>query len=109
MTTSGFFETAEARFHDWKYDHPRILYALARSLKPKVIVEVGSYLGYCASYLARALQENNSGKLYCIDNWSLTEHVERYGNPRAHFEANLAACGVRDWVEVVEGNSDEVV
>lgn len=105
---STFFETVERVFYDWHYDHPRILYALIRALKPQVVVEVGSYRGYCAVYMARALQENNTGKLYCIDNWTLTEHVARYGDPRGHFEKNMELCGVRDWIDVIQGNSDQI-
>lgn len=108
MNTTDCFATIETRFADWHYDHPKILYGLIRSLKPDVIVEVGTYRGYCACYMARALQENNKGHLYCIDNWSLTEHVARYGDPRAHWEENVTAAGVRDWITILQGESHEV-
>lgn len=104
----SFFETVEARFPDWNYGHPRILYALIRSLKPVVLVEVGTYRGYAACYMARALQENNSGHLYCIDNFSLDDHVWRYGDPEKHWNENLAACGVRNWVTLLRGDSNKV-
>lgn len=106
--TAGFFETVEARFTDWNYGHPRILYALIRSLKPAVIIEAGTYRGYAACYMARALQENNSGHLYCIDNFSLNDHTWRYGDPEKHWNDNLAACGVRNWVTLLKGDSDKV-
>lgn len=108
MTTTGFFETVEARFHDWNYRHPAILYALIRSLKPAVVMEVGTYRGYAACYMARALQENNTGQLYCIDNFSLTDHTWRYGDPEQHWNDNLAACGVRNWVTLLKGDSHKV-
>lgn len=104
----SFEDTVTARFHDWHYDHPIILHALIRALKPQVVVEVGAYRGFGACWMARALQLNNTGKLHCIDNWSLHEHVERYGDPKAHFIGNLEACGIREWVELIEGNSSEV-
>lgn len=107
MNTSAFFETVEKVFHDWTYDHPRVLYSLIRALKPKVVVEVGTYRGYAACYMARALQENNSGHLYCIDNLSLVDHAGRYGDPVAHWNDNLVKCGVRDWVTLKKGNSDD--
>ena len=40
METGDFFKRVDEVFHDWKYDHPRVLYALIRSLKPLVVVEV---------------------------------------------------------------------
>lgn len=106
--TPDFFATVEALFHDWRYDHPKAIYGILRSLKPNVCVEVGSYRGYAACYMARALQENQRGHLYCIDNFSLTDHTARYGDPEAHWRANLEACGVSDCVTLLRGNSDEV-
>ena len=109
MTTSGFFETVEARFHDWHYDHPRILYSLMRSLKPRVAIECGSYRGYAACYMARALQENNSGHLFCIDNFSLNDYAVKHGiDPKQHWHDNLMACGVAGWVTLLQGDSDKV-
>ena len=108
MNTTGFFETVEDRFKDWNYGHPKVIWGLIRAMKPSVVVEVGTYRGYAACYMARALQENNSGKLYCIDNLSLTDHAGRYGDPVRHWNDNLEACGVRGWAELVLGNSDDV-
>lgn len=109
MTSTGFLETVEARFHDWNYHHPRIIYQLMRALKPEFAIEVGSYRGYCACYMARAFQEMNRGRLYCIDDFSLTDHVAKYGDPQKHWEDNLKACGVRDWVTLLNGRSDSVL
>lgn len=108
MNTSDFFATVEALFHDWKYDHPRILYSLIRAQQPWNVVEIGTYRGYAACYMARALQENQNGNLYCIDNFTLTDHVGRYGDPVEHWKANLKACGVEDRVGLLRGNSHEV-
>ena len=105
---NNYFDYLEELFHDWKYDHPKILYGIVRSMKPDVIIEVGSYRGYCAWFIAKALQENKKGHLYCIDNFSLTEHVERYGDPKQHLIDNLTKAGVMDVVTLLEGNSDEV-
>lgn len=103
------FEQIESRFPDWHYDHPRILYALIRSLKPRVCVEVGTYRGYAACYMARALQENNSGHLFCIDNFSLNDYAVTHGvDPAAHWIDNMLACGVFDWVTLLQGDSDKV-
>lgn len=105
---SDFYTTIEERFKDWNYRHPLFLYAFIRAMKPQVIVEVGLYRAFAACWMARALQENNTGKLYAIDNFTLTEHSERYGDPRKHAEGNLEACGIKEWVEIVQGDSDKV-
>lgn len=108
MTTTCFFETVEALFHDWNYHHPRILYSLIRALKPLTVVEVGTYRGYAACYMARALQENKGGHLYCIDNFTEPNHAARYGDPVEHWNSNLLKCGVRGGVALLQGNSNEV-
>jgi len=107
-TTTDFFVTVERIFHDWNYGHPKVLWGLIRALKPSVVVEVGTYRGYAACYIARALQENNHGHLYCIDNFSLRDHVSKYGDPVQHWERNLTDCGVRDWASLIIGTSDKV-
>src|SRR5271166_4779601 len=106
MDRKNFFETVESVFHDWHYDHPRILYALMRSLKPTVAVEVGTYRGYAACYMARALQENESGLLYCIDDFS--EGMQKRYDAQ-HWHQNLVICGVREWAKLLVGKSSEVV
>jgi hypothetical protein len=104
----SFLDTVESLFSDWNYGHPKILWGLIRALRPDVSVEVGTYRGYGACYMARAMQENRHGKLICIDNFSLTQHVSRYGDPEAHFWSNLEACGVSDYVSLIKGNSNEI-
>lgn len=104
----NFHTYVEELFHDWNYGHPKILYGFIRAMKPQVVVEVGSYRGYTACWMARALQENGSGHLYCIDNFTLTDHTHKYGDPRKHMEDNLSKCGVTDVVTILEGLSDEV-
>ena len=103
----NFFETVERIFHDWHYDHPRILYALMRSLKPKVAVEVGTYRGYAACYMAQALKENGEdGHLYCIDDFS--EGMQKKYDSH-HWEENVAKCGLSGYITLIVGKSEEVV
>jgi predicted O-methyltransferase YrrM len=109
MNTGEFFSKVESLYPDWQYDHPRLLYSLIKLTRPLVCVEVGTYLGYGACYMARALQENGSGSLTCIDCWQLPNPAWRHGSVRDHFESNLKTCGVRDLVRLIEGKSDEVV
>lgn len=108
MNTASFFDTVESIFHDWNYGHPKVLWGLVRALRPKVVLEVGTYRGYAAAYMARALQENNSGHLYCVDNFSLTDHVGRYGDPVKHWRDNLMKCGVVDFATLICGDSGSV-
>jgi hypothetical protein len=103
-----FYNHVNQLFHDWSYGHPHILYGLMRSMRPHVAVEIGTYRGFGASWMAKALQENNQGRLYCVDNFSLTDHEARYGDARRHLTENLTKLGVRDFVEILDGNSDEV-
>lgn len=52
-------------------DHPRygrFIYAFAKVLRPRLVVEVGSYAGGTATAWATALKENGSGRLICVDN-----------------------------------------
>lgn len=93
---------------DWCYGNPVILYGLIRSMKPQSVVEIGTYRGFSGSWMAQGLKENGSGHLYCIDNFSLTDHESRHGDSRAHLEANLQAVGVREWITLLDGDSDKV-
>ena len=99
----------EDRFPDWRYDHPRILYALIRAMKPEVCVEVGTYRGYAACYMAEAMRQNGKGRLYCIDDWSLTDHEHRLGNAKEHFWGNIKHLGYDDIITVIEGDSKSVI
>jgi len=56
-----------------------VVYALVRSAKPEVVVEVGSSYGYSTCYIAAALQRNSRGMLYSIDPHEATGWND--GNP----------------------------
>ena len=102
---SDFFTTVERVFATWHYDHPRILYALMRSLKPKVAVEIGTYRGYAACYMAQALKENGEGHLYCIDDFS--EGMQKKYDQQ-HWLDNLKECEVQSLATLIVGKSDVV-
>jgi hypothetical protein len=93
---------------DWCYGNPVILYGLIRSMKPKTVVEIGTYRGFSASWMAQGLKENGAGHLYCIDNFSLTDHESRHGDARRHLETNLNVVGVRDFITLIDGDSEKV-
>jgi len=77
-----------------------------------VIVEVGAFLGRSSILLAGARKLRGSGKVHCIDPFDCSgdaASVPIYdqilsdmggGDLRNHFEQNLRAAGVREWVEI---------
>lgn len=95
----------EARFPAWHYDTPRILYSLIRAIRPRQCVEIGTYTGYAACYMALALQENNFGSLACIDDFS-----ERMQRPCTKDEwwSNIESLGFASEVSLIHGRSEDV-
>lgn len=108
MNTGEFFDKVESLYKDWQYDHPRVLYSMIKLLKPKVVVEVGTFIGYGACYMARALEENGAGELYCIDNWQLPNPSWRKEPVKSTFINSLNALGLIGRVTLIEGDSDKV-
>ena len=104
---SDFYTKVDQVFADWNYQSPRIIHSLLRALKPEVHVVCGMYRGLCTAWAAQAMRENGSGRVIGLDNFSLTEHVDRYGDPRAHLQANLDALGVSDLVEIRQGETSD--
>jgi predicted O-methyltransferase YrrM len=89
-------------------DSAWLLYGLARSLRPKVCVEIGSARGKSACYIGMALRDNGFGKLHAIDphartDWNDTDSVDTYDT----FRMNLDYVGVGDYVEIIRKPSDE--
>jgi predicted O-methyltransferase YrrM len=87
----------------YQYKHSRLLHDLVIWLEPDICVEVGTHIGFSACWMARAIQLNNKGRLFCIDNFCWTEEAQE-----EQWEANLRECGVRDWVTLLKGRSEEV-
>lgn len=102
---SDFYTNVDKVFHDWNYSTPKLLYGLVRTLRPKVIVEVGTYRGYAAAWMAKACQENNFGQVYAIDDFSLKQFTPHRDAAVAHLFDNLTRLGVRDFVTLIEGDS----
>jgi predicted O-methyltransferase YrrM len=64
--------------------HPHtgmILFALALNLRPKVIVETGTFSGYSTMYLAKACEVWGEGKVYTIDTNAKFVEQETKDNP----------------------------
>lgn len=95
----------------WDSHHPRFD-ALVAELRPRVVVEVGSFLGVSSRHFAAALErEGIDGVVVCVDTW-LAEQV-LWNNPewRPHlrithgrpeyyqaFMANAVAAGLADYI-----------
>jgi predicted O-methyltransferase YrrM len=89
-------------------DSAWLLYGLARSIKPKVCVEIGSARGKSACAVGLALRRNGGGKLYAIDphrptNWNDTASVDSF----SIITENLRKAGVTEFVEIVRKISGE--
>jgi predicted O-methyltransferase YrrM len=100
-----FVETFD--FQSGLGDSAWLLYGLARSIKPKVCVEIGSARGKSACAVGLALRRNGGGKLYAIDphsttNWNDTNSVDSFAVINEH----LHKAGVNNFVEIVRQTSD---
>jgi len=80
-----------------------IMYGLIRGLRPTVVLEIGTFCGYTACWLSRALQENGSGHLWIVDNFTFPP-----GSAEMVYQ-NLDRCGVADRVTILEKNSQEIL
>jgi predicted O-methyltransferase YrrM len=85
-----------------------LLYGLARSIRPRVCVEIGSAQGKSACYLGTALRENGFGKLYAIDphtatDWNDEGSIDTYNI----MKDNIRKFGLDDSIEIIRETSDE--
>lgn len=78
----------------------RFLYMCARACKAKRIVEFGSSMGISAIYMAAALRDMGGGRLV---------GTELEPAKAARAQANLAAAGLADLVEVRVGDARETL
>jgi predicted O-methyltransferase YrrM len=91
-------------------DSAWLLYALCRSIKPQVAVEIGSARGKSACFVGTALKENGKGHLYAIDphtqtKWNDFESVDTYNV----MSANLDRLGLQSVVSIVRKTSLEAL
>lgn len=88
----------------------RIMQEYAAGMVNDVAVEVGSYRGKSACYIASAMPK--SAHLYCIDPWDNSD-LNRYGfvfsnENLSRFDENIRACGLESRVTAVRGLSADV-
>jgi len=88
-------------------DSAYLLYGLVRSLKPKVVVEIGSARGRSTCFIGTGLKENGAGKLYAIDPhtktaWNDLESVDTF----EILQGNLKKLKLESQVEILRQTSD---
>ena len=97
----------DVEFHSGLGDSAYLLYGLARSLKPKIAVEIGSARGKSACFVGRALKENGSGKLFAIDPHTRTDwNDEDSVDTLAVMRGNVSALKLEEQVEIIRDTSE---
>jgi predicted O-methyltransferase YrrM len=75
-----------------------VYYGLARAIRPKVAVVIGSYRGFVPAVLARALAENSEGgEVVFIDPSMVDDFWKDAGRVREHFSA-MGLTNVRHYL-----------
>ncbi|MEW6145499.1 MAG: class I SAM-dependent methyltransferase [Thermodesulfobacteriota bacterium] len=98
--------------------HPgvgEILYSIARNLRPRTIVEIGTFIGYSTICFAQAMEDNRqgAGTVYGIDLFQphakhplfLKQDVE---NPLQLAEENSRKSGLEHRIVFLKGSSHEL-
>ncbi|GAA3438113.1 O-methyltransferase [Kutzneria kofuensis] len=74
----------------------RLLYALVRAIRPKVVVEFGTSYGISTLHLAAAVRDNGTGHVYGTELSATKVTAAR---------ANLATADLSDHVTILEGDA----
>ena len=83
-----------------------LLYKLASSLPKRAIcVEIGSYLGASALFLASGMKERE-GTVYCVDTWKNEGMSEGERDTFEEFTRNIKP--LRDFTHILRGRSVEI-
>ncbi len=85
---------------------------LASTVREGVIVEIGSFRGKSAAYLALGVEEGSANRVYAVDPWDLQSAPGKHGynatEVRLDFVNQIAAAGFSDIVHPIRGYSVEV-
>ena len=86
-------------------DEQLVLFLLSRSLGfGTVVVEIGSFLGASATYLARGIRRR--GTLYCVDTWNNDAMDEPQRDTYEEFARNVA--DLRHVIVPLKGKSEDI-
>ena len=63
--------------YNWFHKHEDIMIKLIKEYQPKVVIELGSWLGSSAIFISKSIDENS--RLYAVDHWlgSVEHHQNR--------------------------------
>lgn len=105
----GYLESSEG---------PRLAFLASQVPEGLAIVEVGSFKGLSACYLARGSKAGAGNKVHCVDFWEVSgqefqRHYEahaRFSDPTVFdtFQAKITRARVKTMVEVHKGSSVEI-
>lgn len=80
--------------------HAMLMYGMVRWLGARSVVETGTWGGYCALWLARALEDQGGeGTVTCIDDWSLD------GADPTGLHNAASRCGLAHRIRLQTGDS----
>ena len=91
-----------------------LLYSLTRNIRPKVVVEIGAFIGYSTICFAQAMEDNqqNEGIVYSIDvflpfisNPNLTRDIS---DPYSIAVNNVKKAHLEHRVKFLKGKSSEI-
>lgn len=87
----------------WGYEGMRLARLAADVPEGGVIVEIGSFRGRSAAFMASGLQQSGKKdvKIYCVDIWLEESHMQAA-------DRGLKELGLRGYAELIRGNSLEV-
>jgi len=97
-------------------DAARFLYALAKFLRPQIILEIGCFIGFSTLHLAQALKENGRGKVLAVDLFNLDMPAENLAvgtgknviNQLEIAELFRSKARLEEYVTFVKGPSGEI-
>ena len=80
-----------------------LAYEIVKVSRPKVIVELGSHMGYSALVMALSLKKNNiPGKVFAIDTWEGDPHAGYYGEEvYTTLQQRVDSLGLANHIELV--------
>jgi predicted O-methyltransferase YrrM len=92
----------------------RMLYTFVRMIRPKVVVEAGSYVGYSTISIAQALEDNGGGHIHAFDTfWPIENYVSPVIGPATDLlqiaRAHVQAAGLSHRVTFHKGDSAESI
>jgi len=87
-----------------------MLHGLIRNLRPRIVIEVGTFLSVSTHWIAGALQANGAGVIHCFDDFGPIHKgpwrdAEMLSGRREWVEDRLRKAGLFDHVRIHPGDS----